>query len=376
MKTQLIGILLHMKRTQRTWIVVAFFVSSTFLLAGSLKVLGQVGQQPPPEIALPFAAQLKNVVVLVETECLHEPSPEELASMNPEERAKWTPDAISALDPQQIATMKKDQWIGTGFIVEVIDSRLNAKPGDQYGYLYLVTNRHVAQPGIEHGHPCRVTGRSIGANHKDNSNGSGRLTTVPVAVDGQWQYPEDDSVDLAATNFNGSHDEWDYQQFTDAMFVSPEMMDQKKVAEGDSVMFAGLFVQYVGGSRLEPIVRSGRIAMLPKDKIITTLGRPGRVLLAEVHSFGGNSGSPMFVEVPIDRRSLGYSYKFLGVVAGEVFETSDLTLQTTTSYKGNLQANSNVSMIVPAEEVRKLLFIPEFVNQREVSTTNYLKTKK
>jgi hypothetical protein len=141
-------------------------------------------------------------------------------------------------------------------------------------------------------------------------------------------------------------------------------------------MFAGLFIQYVGGSRLEPIVRSGKIAMLPRDQISTTLGKPGRVLLAEVHSFGGNSGSPMFVEEPINRNSLGFTYRFLGVVAGEVFETSDLTLQTTTSYKGNLQANSNISMIVPAEEVKKLLSNPVFVDQRDKATVEYLKAKK
>jgi hypothetical protein len=195
-------------------------------------------------------------------------------------------------------------------------------------------------------------------------------------VDGGWRYPQDNAVDLAATNFTGSSVEWQFQRVTDSMFVSQEMLDDEKVAEGDPVMFAGLFIQYVGGSRLEPIVRSGKIAMLPKDQIITTLGRPGRVILAEVHSFGGNSGSPVFVEVPIDRRSLGFTYKFLGVVAGEVYETSDLTLQTTTSYKGNLQANSNITMIVPAEEVKKLLFLPEFAIERDKAAAEYLKTKK
>jgi hypothetical protein len=296
--------------------------------------------------------------------------------MSPEERTKWTPDAIAALTPQQITTMKKDRWLGTGFFVEVLDPRLDPKPGAGYGYNYLVTNRHVAQPGIEHGHPCRVTGRSIGANHKNGPNGSVHLMMIPIPVDGTWSYPQDDAVDLAVAHASASHDEWEFQQFTDAMFVSKEELDQEKVVEGDSVMFAGLFVQYVGGSRLEPIVRSGKIAMLPRDQINTTLGKPGRVLLAEVHSFGGNSGSPMFVEEPVNRSVAGFTYRFLGVVAGEVFETSDLTLQTTTSYKGNLQANSNVSMIVPAEEVKKMLFTPALVDERDRATAEYLKAKK
>jgi hypothetical protein len=159
------------------------------------------------------------------------------------------------------------------------------------------------------------------------------------------------------------------------MFVPKEALETEKVAEGDSVLFAGLFIQYLGGSRLEPIVRSGKIAMLPRDLINTTLGKPGHVILAEVHSFGGNSGSPVFVEAHLDRRSLAFNYEFLGVVAGEVYETSDLTLQATTSYKGNLQANSNISMLIPAEEVKALLSKPKFVKQRDDSTAAFLKTK-
>jgi hypothetical protein len=346
------------------------------LLASSLAAAGQVAQQPPPVTSLPFASQLKNVVVLIETDCLYEPTPEELAGMSPTQRAKWTPEAVATLTPQQIATMKHVIWLGTGFIVQVTDPRLAPKFGTTAGYNYLVTNRHVAEPGIERGHPCRVVGRSIGANHKVASpTKSVNMIKLPIPIDGTWIYPQDDAVDLAVTSVNAPHDEWDYQQFDDSMFVSQDMIDQNKVVEGESVMFAGLFIQYIGGSRLEPIVRSGKIAMLPKEPMNTTLGKPGRVLLAEVHSFGGNSGSPVFVEVPVDRNSLAFKYRFLGVVAGEVVETSDLSLQTTASYKGNLQANSNISMIVPAEEVKKLLFLPLLVKERDDRTNKYLESK-
>jgi hypothetical protein len=240
----------------------------------------------------------------------------------------------------------------------------------------LVTNRHVIQLGIENGHPCKVVRRLIGANLKAKDGAGGEhLQMVPEANVDNWKFPTDQAVDLAATNFVANISDWDFQVFNDSMFVSQDALEKELVAEGDSVMFAGLFIQYLGGSRLEPIVRSGKIAMLPRDLINTTLNKPGHVILAEVHAFGGNSGSPVFAEVHPDRRSLAFQYEFLGVVAGEVFETSDLTLQATTSYKGNLQANSNISMLVPAEEVRALLSKPEFVKQRDDSTAAYLKAK-
>ena len=83
-----------------------------------------------------------------------------------------------------------------------------------------------------------------------------------------WWFPDDDSVDLAVSGFGALQTEWDYQTIPISMFVSPEMVDQKQVVEGDPVLFAGLFVEYEGSSKLEPIVRSGSIAMLPDDLLI------------------------------------------------------------------------------------------------------------
>ena len=353
-----------------------FIASCLLITLGSIIQTRAAKGQAAPEIALPFATQLRKTVVLIETDCLHEPTPEELEKLTPEERAKWTPEAIAKLTDEQMATMKQDHWRGTGFIVRMLDPRLYPKFGNLSGYNYLVTNRHVVEPGIEHGHPCKVLRRSIGANLKDkNGTGGGHLQFVLQVSAGGWEFPADPAVDLAAISFTGSGDDWDFEVFNDAMFVPQDSLEKRKVAEGDSVMFAGLFIQYLGGSTLEPIVRSGKIAMLPRDLINTTLGKPGHVILAEIHSFGGNSGSPVFVEAHPDRNSLAFNYQFLGVVAGEVYETGDLTLQTTASYKGNVQANSNISMLVPAEEVKTLLLHPALVKQRDTTTALILATK-
>ncbi|MBV8436027.1 MAG: hypothetical protein JOY95_00765 [Silvibacterium sp.] len=72
----------------------------------------------------------------------------------------------------------------------------------------------------------------------------------------------------------------------------------------------------------------------------------------------------MFVDINKFSNKLGYDYKLLGVVSGEVFESSDLSLQVTTSYRGNVAANSDVSVVVPAEEVKAILYSSELEKLR------------
>lgn len=149
------------------------------------------------------------------------------------------------------------------------------------------------------------------------------------------------------------------------MFVTQKMIDDHEVVEGDPVLFSGLFVQYAAGTTLEPVVRSGTVAMLPPDLIETTLHHPGHIYLAEAHAFHGNSGSPMFVDVNKFKTGIGFEYRFLGIVAGEVLETTDLSLQTATTYHGSVSANSDISMIVPADEIRKIVLSPRAQHLRD-----------
>jgi hypothetical protein len=191
------------------------------------------------------------------------------------------------------------------------------------------------------------------------------LQSLPVNPEGVWAFPDDDTVDLAATQFPLSNTKYDFMTIPINLFVTQEMIQKNEVVEGDPVIFTGLFIQYAGIISLEPVVRSGAIAMLPQNLIQTTLHKLGHVYLAEAHAFGGNSGSPMFVDVNKFKNSFGFDYKFLGVVTGEIQETEDLTLNVTTTYKGSVSANSNVSVIVPVFEVNNLLMSPTFQHLRD-----------
>jgi hypothetical protein len=59
-------------------------------------------------------------------------------------------------------------------------------------------------------------------------------------------------------------------------------------------------------------------------------------------------------------------------MSGEVYENADLTLSVTTTLAGSIGANSDVSIIVPATEVRKLLDQAIFKDAREASIKQIL----
>jgi hypothetical protein len=99
--------------------------------------------------------------------------------------------------------------------------------------------------------------------------------------------------------------------------------------------------------------------MIPNEPITTTLGHPGRLYLADLHAFSGNSGSPVLVNVAGYRNGAiafgGVGYRLLGVVSGYVIETEKLELKVTTSITGFGKANSGVATVVPADELKELL---------------------
>jgi hypothetical protein len=366
---------------------------------------------PTSDSSLPFTVQVKKTVVFLQDSCLHDFT-QDAAQLTPEiikglpatqttlisgklkllltnfgnipqSKVKLTPEESQSLEPTKLATldiqemlrllvkmtslstldldgMSKesiqllpvDGSVGTGFNVSYPDPRL-AK--DQQ-FEYLVTNRHVAQPGFENGHPCVLVDTQVLLNKRAGGQGATRVDTVSLGRHVPWTFPADDAVDLAAVSFVPPEDVYDLLEIPIGMFITKDMLDQKKVVEGDPVLFCGLFIQtFREVHRLDPIVRSGTLAMVPDGTMETTLHKQGNVLLADAHVFGGNSGSPVLVDINRFTNALGSDFRFLGVVAGELHEDSDLTLSVTTNVKGNVIGNSGVSQIVPAYEVRQLI---------------------
>jgi hypothetical protein len=83
------------------------------------------------------------------------------------------------------------------------------------------------------------------------------------------------------------------------------------------------------------------------------------LVLAEVTSFGGNSGSPVFLRVGGIREAgppiSGYSYYLLGVMQGFFSESADILFDITASVHGTFSQNSGIAGVIPAEKVLDIL---------------------
>jgi len=284
-----------------------------------------------------------------------------------------TPADIQDMTQAEINALPTDTHLGTGFLISVPDPRLRVSPDKklQSGFPYFVTNRHVVQPGIEIGRPCKVplTSFVILSHRPDPAHTTAYAKIIQFPYGIRWHFSADDSVDLAVMPISVTPDEYDFVVIPTTQFITREDIQKRKAVEGDPLLFSGLFIQLFDENikSLEPIVRSGSLAMVPQGLLPTTMqGKPGQILLADAHVFGGNSGSPVFVDIAhFVPNALGSAYLFLGVICGEVYEKEDLTFTVTTSISGTVGANSDVSMVVPGWQILDILDLPEVKKGRD-----------
>jgi hypothetical protein len=293
---------------------------SLCLAAPNAKAQGQIltYQKPDPSVP-PIAVQLKRSVVNLELQCKNG-------------------DLLV-------------NTAGTGFLVGYTDARL---PPGQY-FQYLVTNRHVAECWDEHYRPRQVTALKVRVNATDGS--SRELNLDPAA----WQFPSDDSVDLAAipANLPGG---LLVMAIPVDQFATKDYMYANQITEGSPIIMSGYFYQFPGDRQFQSIVRQGMLSMLPTEPLKTTTGKLGMVYLCDVHIFSGNSGSPVLVTP----NWLGIGgYHLLGVISGYYYEDEDFNLEIAVTVKGTGRANSGVAMVVPADYLKDLLDGPVLKGSRE-----------
>ena len=309
-------------------LVLAVCIATTLLAeAQEGKILTY--RKPDPSIP-PLAVQLKKSVVSIELQC------------------KEGNSLVGAT--------------GTGFIVGYDDPRLPKG----FHFNYLVTNRHVAECWDEHNRPRGVQLLTVRVNAVDGPARSVR------EIPSEWRFPADDSVDLAVMPITAPNDAT-FTFFGLDAFATRDYVSSNRIAEGSPIVLSGYFYQFPGERRVQPIVRQGILSMVPDEPMITTTGKPGSVYLADVHIFGGNSGSP--VMVASDVLALD-GYRLLGVVSGYYYEDSDFNLEIATMAKGTLHANSGIAMIVPVDFLRTLLDAPDLKAAREAYLSRSSNTAK
>src|SRR5207249_2857969 len=143
---------------------------------------------------------------------------------------------------------------GTCFFVFLEDQRL----GKDGGFVYLVTNRHIAAPREDkaNGRKFQVLRTSVRLNLKNRQTGEGSEEGIlPLGDHLKWYFPPDEAVDLAVMPLVPDTERYDVAWIPSSLFATKDLLAAESIAEGDKVLFTGFFSQFPGRIRIEPIVR-------------------------------------------------------------------------------------------------------------------------
>lgn len=233
----------------------------------------------------------------------------------------------------------------------------------------VVTARHVLGKIVQHHPGCDPV---LWLNSPDG------LREVETSHQDWVFHPDDTTVDAAVLTRPVLMAGWDHSAVAKRDFVSDEYMRKFDVGAGDDLYFPGLFARHKGRAVVEPILRRGTLAAVPREPVQTDLG-PAQAYLAEVHSIGGFSGSPVFLEIGPFRAPAGITKEgmdemvrvlreesgprdaFLGLVHGH-YDTDALLSGSLPEVE---KVNMGITVITPAQRIREVIEQPEVQRMRK-----------
>jgi len=168
-------------------------------------------------------------------------------------------------------------WRGTAFYV----SRPGEKSGVSFRYTVTVAHviRNIIAKGVDHV-LIRCNKKGGGVGHEETKTSDWLL------------HPHRDNCDVAVL-IGVPDDQWDIKALSDTLIVPHVALSNDDITVGSDVFWTGLFTSHVGTTRNETLVRTGHIAALPSDGVLTRLGQMSAYLIDGV-PLGGFSGSPVF----------------------------------------------------------------------------------
>jgi hypothetical protein len=241
---------------------------------------------------------------------------------------------------------------GTGFFVGVKDTE---KP-DSYK-VYLVTAKHVLKD--EKGEYFSVI--YIRLNKLDGTSDLIKIDLKGVKI----MTHADNDVDIALFSCLPDQKIYDFKFLPDNLISTNDIIEKNGIAEGDEVFFTGLFTSYIGQKRNQPIVRFGKVALMPDEKIEwKEKNKPVKLIdlyLLECQSYGGNSGSPVFFQLNPLRKpgqiSLGGPVIFLaGLMTGSFLNGSEVQITEAKDSKLFSLQNIGIAAVTPAQKLYETFF--------------------
>lgn len=246
---------------------------------------------------------------------------------------------------------------GTGFFV-VVDHT-----NDQH-YGYFVTARHVLRP------PPNNQWLSAIYIRVNRTDGTAERFFVPISATGEKKNVfthQDSTVDIAVIPFVPQPIS-NYDVCVLPMDMIPNEADFKRfdIREGSDVFFTGMFLNHLGEKQNTPIARFGKVALITDEKIDWATGKTPMYLI-EANSYPGNSGSPVFFNIGMQRGNIiymsGATIRLAGIMSGTY---NDIQMIQTVSVSTNqfVTPNMGIAGVVPSYELKDILYCPELKAQR------------
>lgn len=247
---------------------------------------------------------------------------------------------------------------GTVFFINISE--------DGIKFLYMVTAKHVAE-ALE-GSDCVIR----------VNNKQGRSVLVEASGTKWWYHPiESATVDSAVTPFAHPTRDLDVTTISHTLFATPELIEDYEIGIGDEAYVAGLFTRITKTARIQPVLRTGTIAMMPDEKIEFSQVGLIDAYLIETKSIGGLSGCPVFarhtVSLPLTeephgppigkfkRLYGGGSSYLLGSMIGHYIVPKDFDATLSEA------VNMGLSAVVPIHKILEVVNHPELVEMRKAA---------
>ena len=199
-------------------------------------------------------------------------------------------------------------------------------------------------------------------------------TTRDVSTDPQKEWF---GIDVAVNWLCKIPDGADILPLPLSSLVTQESAKTRGLEEGADLLAVSPFQLDPENSRTKPLVRLGRIYLMPQ-LVATRLWAAGstpmeiEAYLAEWRSWGGPSGSPVFVRPPLDSDdatafALSPQTGLLGLVHTHMNIDQELELSGETLAAGTIDVDYGISVVVPAQRILDVLMMDELELLREQS---------
>jgi len=238
-------------------------------------------------------------------------------------------------------------------------------PHDDARFCYVVTARHVVEASRRCG-PLYVRINLKAGGFEDFTTHQDHWACHPAT---------DIAVLRFDMPFNGLQT-LDIKFISLSMLLTDEAVVQRRIGVGDDLFFVSLFSKHPGEKRNQPILRFGNISLMPEEPIAVKMYPDSEdsslkidAYLVEARSWGGYSGSPVFVYYPHHRELNRLPFKgsgpeLLGLIHGhhnieqEIESLGDIG-------SARVPINAGIAVVVPAQKIIDVLMEEEFMKERK-----------